>query len=91
MKKRPFPIKGGRETPCPSRWPHATDADTRTGGPRVLPCPRFVGAAIDVADELASWIEEGEIDGFNLTRTVTPVSCEDFVDMVVPEPQDRGF
>ena len=53
--------------------------------------PRIVGDASHVAAELASWIEEGEIDGFNLTRTVTPESYEDFVDIVVPELQDRGL
>lgn len=53
--------------------------------------PRIIGDAAHVADELASWIEEGEIDGFNLTRTVTPESYEDFVDIVVPELQDRGL
>ncbi|MDB5556884.1 MAG: monooxygenase protein [Rhizobium sp.] len=53
--------------------------------------PRAVGDAAHVADELASWIEEGEIDGFNLTRTVTPESYEDFIDIVIPELQDRGI
>lgn len=53
--------------------------------------PVIAGDASHVADELASWIEEGEIDGFNLTRTVTPESYEDFIDIVVPALQDRGI
>lgn len=53
--------------------------------------PRIVGDGGQVADELAAWIEEGEIDGFNLTRTVTPESYEDFIDIVVPELQERGL
>ena len=53
--------------------------------------PVIVGDGSQVADELASWIEEGEIDGFNLTRTVTPESYEDFIDVVVPALQDRGI
>jgi FMN-dependent oxidoreductase (nitrilotriacetate monooxygenase family) len=53
--------------------------------------PVIVGDAAAVADELAAWIEEGEIDGFNLTRTVTPESYEDFIDIVVPALQDRGI
>ncbi|CAN7614641.1 LLM class flavin-dependent oxidoreductase [Rhizobium rhizogenes] len=53
--------------------------------------PVIVGDATDVADELESWITEGEIDGFNLTRTVTPESYEDFIDIVVPALQDRGL
>ena len=33
---------------------------------------------------------EGEIDGFNLTRIVTPDSYADFADLIVPELQSRG-
>jgi len=53
--------------------------------------PRIVGDGSHVADELGSWIEDGEIDGFNLTRTVVPESYEDFIDIVVPALQDRGI
>ena len=53
--------------------------------------PVIVGDGSSVADELASWIEEGEIDGFNLTRTVVPESYEDFIAFVVPALQDRGL
>jgi FMN-dependent oxidoreductase (nitrilotriacetate monooxygenase family) len=52
--------------------------------------PLVVGDAARVADELEAWIDEGEIDGFNLTRTVTPESYEDFIDIVIPELQSRG-
>jgi alkanesulfonate monooxygenase SsuD/methylene tetrahydromethanopterin reductase-like flavin-dependent oxidoreductase (luciferase family) len=52
--------------------------------------PAIVGDAAQVADELQSWIEETGVDGFNLSRTVVPESYEDFVDLVVPELQDRG-
>ena len=31
------------------------------------------------------------MDGFNLTRTVVPESFEDFIDIVVPELQNRGL
>ena len=50
-----------------------------------------VGDAAQVADELQSWIDETGIDGFNLSRTVVPESFEDFVDLVVPELQNRGI
>ncbi|TWB48536.1 FMN-dependent oxidoreductase (nitrilotriacetate monooxygenase family) [Rhizobium sp. ERR 922] len=53
--------------------------------------PVIVGDAATVADELSAWIDEGEIDGFNLTRTVAPEGFEDFVDVVVPALQDRGL
>lgn len=44
-----------------------------------------------IADELQSWMEEGEIDGFNLSRIVVPESYADFIDIVIPELQDRGL
>lgn len=52
--------------------------------------PLITGAPDEVAEELISWIDEGDIDGFNLTRTVTPESYEDFIDLIVPELQTRG-
>lgn len=52
--------------------------------------PTIVGDPAHVADELERWIDEGEIDGFNLTRTVVPECYEDFIDLVVPELQARG-
>jgi FMN-dependent oxidoreductase (nitrilotriacetate monooxygenase family) len=51
----------------------------------------IVGNPSQVADQLAAWIEEADVDGFNLTRTVTPESVEAFVDLVVPELQNRGI
>lgn len=52
--------------------------------------PLLVGTPEAIADELESWIDDGEIDGFNLARTVTPECYEDFVDLVVPVLQERG-
>ncbi len=49
------------------------------------------GDATTIADELQSWIEEGEVDGFNLSRIVVPESFSDFIDIVIPELQDRGL
>ncbi|EGI77722.1 LLM class flavin-dependent oxidoreductase [Hylemonella gracilis] len=53
--------------------------------------PAIVGNAAEVADELQSWVEEAGVDGFNLSRTVVPESYEDFIDLVVPELQNRGL
>jgi len=50
----------------------------------------LVGSAEEVADDLQAWVEETDIDGFNLSRVVTPESLEDFVDLVVPVLQERG-
>jgi long-chain alkane monooxygenase len=49
-----------------------------------------IGSPGQVADELESWIAEAGLDGFNLTRIVTPESYEDFIDLVIPELQRRG-
>jgi FMN-dependent oxidoreductase (nitrilotriacetate monooxygenase family) len=53
--------------------------------------PVIVGDGTTVAAEFESWLEEGEIDGVNLTRTVVPESYEDFVEFVVPALQERGI
>ncbi|WP_054891650.1 LLM class flavin-dependent oxidoreductase [Pseudomonas sp. NBRC 111143] len=50
----------------------------------------LVGAPDQVAEQLIGWIDETGLDGFNLARTVTPESYEDFIDLVVPELQRRG-
>lgn len=52
--------------------------------------PALVGDPQQVADALQAWIEDTGLDGFNLTRTVTPQSYEDFIDLVVPVLQERG-
>src|SRR5690606_11208145 len=51
----------------------------------------IAGDAVAIADELQSWIEEGEVDGFNLSRIVVPESYADFIDIVIPELQHRGL
>lgn len=53
--------------------------------------PLIVGDGAAVAEELGAWMEEGEIDGFNLTRTVVPECWEDFVRIAVPALQERGL
>lgn len=52
--------------------------------------PTLVGDASQIADELESWANEVGVDGFNLSRTVTPESYADFIDLVIPELQERG-
>ena len=53
--------------------------------------PLIVGDGAGVAAELDAWMAEGEVDGFNLTRTVEPECWEDFVRLAVPALQDRGL
>jgi FMN-dependent oxidoreductase (nitrilotriacetate monooxygenase family) len=53
--------------------------------------PPIVGDAAQVADALARWVAEADVDGFNLSRTVMPECLEAFVDLVVPLLQERGL
>ncbi len=50
----------------------------------------IVGSGSQVAEQLIAFAQQTGIDGFNLMRVVTPESYEDFVDLVVPELQQRG-
>ena len=50
----------------------------------------LVGTPGQVADMLIHWMEEAQIDGFNLHRSGEPQHLIDFVDLVVPELQNRG-
>src|SRR5476649_1095297 len=52
--------------------------------------PLLVGSAQTVADELQSWVEETDVDGFNLAYAVTHESFSDVVEHLVPELQARG-
>lgn len=50
-----------------------------------------VGSPVEIADIFQRWVEEADIDGINLHRVVTHASYQDFIDLVVPELQDRGL
>ncbi len=52
--------------------------------------PILTGSPQTIADKLQRWFEESGLDGFNLAYTVMPESIEDFVDLVIPELQQRG-
>jgi len=52
--------------------------------------PPIVGSPTRVADQLIAWVEEGDVDGFNLARTVVPECLEAFIELVVPILQERG-
>lgn len=52
------------------------------------PCP--VGTPSKVADVFEQWIEDGDVDGFNIAYINTPGSQEDIVDLLVPELVRRG-
>jgi long-chain alkane monooxygenase len=52
--------------------------------------PIVVGSPATVADQLESWIDDTDLDGFNLAFVVRPETFVDVVDMLVPELQRRG-
>ena len=52
--------------------------------------PPIVGSVDEVAEELIAWMDQADVDGFNLSRTVTPECLEDVVRLLVPALQERG-
>ena len=51
----------------------------------------IVGSPVQVADQMQAWVDEADVDGFNLSRTVIPECVQDFIALVVPELQSRGL
>ncbi len=52
--------------------------------------PVIVGSASTVADRLQEWVQDTDIDGFNLAYILAHQTFEDVVEFVVPELQRRG-
>lgn len=52
--------------------------------------PYIVGSGEEIADTLQEWVEETDVDGFNLAYALTPGTFEDIVKYVVPVLQERG-
>ncbi len=53
--------------------------------------PPMIGSAEKIADELARWVAEAGVDGFNLSRTVVPECFDDIIALVIPILQERGM
>ncbi|RDW60220.1 luciferase-like protein [Coleophoma crateriformis] len=53
--------------------------------------PMPVGTASMVADVFEKWVEEADIDGFNMAYVSNPDSYETAVELLVPELQRRGL
>ena len=53
--------------------------------------PAIVGAPETVADEFERWVEEADVDGFNLSAAVRPADLERFARLVSPELRRRGL
>jgi FMN-dependent oxidoreductase (nitrilotriacetate monooxygenase family) len=52
--------------------------------------PFIVGSGEQIADQLQEWVEETDVDGFNLAYAITPGTFEDVVEFVIPELRKRG-
>ncbi|HEY5320339.1 MAG TPA: LLM class flavin-dependent oxidoreductase [Galbitalea sp.] len=52
--------------------------------------PFIVGSGVEIADQLQDWVEETDVDGFNLAYAITPGTFEDIVEFVIPELRKRG-
>jgi alkanesulfonate monooxygenase len=49
------------------------------------------GTPAVIADHMQRWLETGAADGFNIMSPYLPTPLEEFVELVVPELQDRGL
>ncbi|MGO4298876.1 LLM class flavin-dependent oxidoreductase [Leifsonia sp. RAF41] len=52
--------------------------------------PFIVGSGTEIADQLQEWVDETDVDGFNLAYAITPGTFEDIVEFVIPELRKRG-
>ena len=52
---------------------------------------KFIGTPVQIADEMEKWMNEGDIDGFNIAQVTTPGTFRDFIQYVIPELQQRGI
>ncbi|KQR96726.1 5,10-methylene tetrahydromethanopterin reductase [Williamsia sp. Leaf354] len=52
--------------------------------------PVLVGSGESIADQLQSWVDETDVDGFNLAYAVTPGTFRDVVEHVIPALERRG-
>ena len=52
--------------------------------------PTIVGSGEEIADQLQEWVDETDVDGFNLAYAITPGTFEDIVEFVIPVLRERG-
>ncbi len=51
----------------------------------------LIGSPVQIVDTMEKWLEENGADGFNFAPHCLPGGLEDFVELVVPELQNRGL
>ena len=52
---------------------------------------QIVGTPTDIADTMQEWLETEASDGFNVMFHTVPSGLNEFVELVVPELQQRGL
>lgn len=50
-----------------------------------------VGTPEQVADEFERWIEESDVDGFNIAYALKPGTFVDVIELLIPELRSRGL
>jgi hypothetical protein len=50
-----------------------------------------VGTASQVADEFERWVEEADVDGFNIAYAIKPGTFVDVAELLIPELRKRGL
>lgn len=77
-----------KSSPGEQKWTKLTVAKHITiGGLGATP----VGTPAQIADDMQRWVDEADIDGFNLPYAIFPSSFEDICNMLVPELRRRGI
>ncbi|RAO72341.1 uncharacterized protein BHQ10_008353 [Talaromyces amestolkiae] len=76
-----------RTPELPSLTPRIIAEAAAIGGLGPVP----VGTPSQVADVLEKWVQEADLDGFNVGYVTTPGTFEDVVDLLIPELRKRGL
>ncbi|KAI4609923.1 hypothetical protein J4E83_008487 [Alternaria metachromatica] len=77
-----------RFSPGTSKWTKHTVAEHVSIGGNG---PILVGTPSQVADGLQVWIDEADVDGFNMAYAVFPQSFVDMIELLLPELKKRGL
>jgi alkanesulfonate monooxygenase len=51
----------------------------------------LIGSPVDIADDMEKWFGNYGVDGFLVHPPYLPGGLDDFVDLVIPELQNRGL
>ncbi|KAJ5379780.1 uncharacterized protein N7496_002208 [Penicillium cataractarum] len=77
-----------KATPEVAKWTKTTVGQHITvGGLGATP----VGTAAQVADSMERWVQEADVDGFNLAYAIKPGSFKDIIELLIPELRRRGL